>query len=81
MTAKVVGISEVDQSKLFEARQWTLGDQKGKYVVIDDDLILGIYEDEERAKSHASNLNDCKTITLDDLTAALNFANQITKKD
>lgn len=76
MPAKIVPVSEVNTSELFEVRQWTLGEQKGKWVVVDDDLILGIYEEKYRAEEHAASLNDPTSTTEQDLLNALEFANQ-----
>ena len=57
--ARIVKFGEdgYDEAMLFMLRPYLLGDKNGKWLVVSDDLVLGRYDDKERAQEHVNSLN------------------------
>lgn len=54
----VINISEIDTAKVFQIREFLLGNNAGNWFVVDDNVYLGRYVDKTDAQEHANSLNN-----------------------
>ena len=79
MTFRVVNILEVKQETLFQMSQFLLGDSKGSWLVVDEDMFPAArYENKNDAEIFAKQYEEAvngEEPSEEALKAALEFAN------